>query len=509
MKGKLSTLHLFAGLLAPTILLFVMSCSILVGAPAMYPPTSVPVALASKDTLSPFVKATPASMGPAPAAMPSTDTFTSPPPSPTPMPPGQPYFGPITFGPGVAADGRVSNPTSQFPAGVQEVYAVWPYYNMGDGLRVTRRWYHDGVNWLTREEMWDYNQHGSNGIVTWVKVYDYFDGLTGGDYRLELYIGDRLQQTASFAVGYGPPGPTPYPPPTVSPGQREARVTASYLDIRQGPAAQSPSIWLAPYGTVVLVLGGPQWADNTPWYRVQVKGSQTVGWCDGNYLDFQWPEPSPGQPYFGPITFGPGVAADGRVSNPTSQFPAGVQEVYAVWPYYNMGDGLRVTRRWYHDGVNWLTREEMWDYNQHGSNGIVTWVKVYDYFDGLTGGDYRLELYIGDRLQQTASFAVGYGPPGPTPYPPYPAPTVSPGQGEARVIDGPLNVRQGPGTWYPVVRSIPYGAVVLVLEGPRWVDIHPWYRVQVKGGQTVGWCSGRYLHCPAWGGQSYNVTSCR
>lgn len=390
MKRQLPTRRLLAGLLALAVLLFVMGCSVF-RITAAYPPTPGPVAPASTDTLPPSVT-------PAP-----TDTFTPPPPTSPPIPQGTPHFGPITFA-GVAADGRVLNPGSQFPTGAREVYAMWDYHNMSACLTIKRVWHRDGVAWLTREERWDYTRHGREGTVTWVKIYDYSKkGLTSGDYRLETFIGDRKQGEASFSVGYRPAELTSTPPPA-PPVQIEARgIDGKNLDIRWGPGIQYPVKQSVPPGTVVRILEEQPCTDNTSWYQVQVQDSKVTGWCRSNDLDF-WPRQ---QPYLGPITFGSGVTAAGKVLTPTIQFPAGTQEVYAVWDYSDMSDGLLLRRLWYREGVNWLTHEERWDCTRHGRNGTVTWVKIYDYVKGLNSGHYRLEIYIGNSLQKTASFSVG------------------------------------------------------------------------------------------------------
>jgi hypothetical protein len=79
-----------------------------------------------------------------------------------------------------------------FPCGTREVYAVWEYSNMREGLMVRREWSYDGELWLVREEPWDFQKYGESGEVTDVFIYDYDNGLEPGSYNLDLYIDGNL-----------------------------------------------------------------------------------------------------------------------------------------------------------------------------------------------------------------------------------------------------------------------------------------------------------------------------
>jgi hypothetical protein len=75
-----------------------------------------------------------------------------------------------------------------FPARTRQIYAVWDYQNMREGLVVRRDWYYNDILWITREEPWDFSKYGANGTISDISVYELDAGLESGNYRLELYI---------------------------------------------------------------------------------------------------------------------------------------------------------------------------------------------------------------------------------------------------------------------------------------------------------------------------------
>lgn len=94
-----------------------------------------------------------------------------------------------------------ARPQQVFPAGTEEIFAVWEYRDMNAGDRVRRIWFRDEQIWLTREELWNANHYQNNGSVRDVSVYDNEgSGLDPGTYRLQLYVNDNLQQEGSFTV---------------------------------------------------------------------------------------------------------------------------------------------------------------------------------------------------------------------------------------------------------------------------------------------------------------------
>ncbi len=95
----------------------------------------------------------------------------------------------ILFAP--AADTALA--TRSFPAATKQVFALWKYRSMRQGLTVRREWYLNGELWLKREETWDFNQYGASGLVKNISIYDLDKGLPSGHYELKLYIDGQSQ----------------------------------------------------------------------------------------------------------------------------------------------------------------------------------------------------------------------------------------------------------------------------------------------------------------------------
>jgi len=94
-----------------------------------------------------------------------------------------------------------------FPAGTQEIYAMWDYQNMENGQVIRRVWLRDGSVWIDREESWDIEHYGSNGTVYDVSIYDKENGLLPGKYTLQLYINGvaQLMEGAGSTFEIAPP----------------------------------------------------------------------------------------------------------------------------------------------------------------------------------------------------------------------------------------------------------------------------------------------------------------
>jgi len=100
-----------------------------------------------------------------------------------------------------------------------------------------------------------------------------------------------------------------------------------------------------------------------------------------------------------PVFFGAYVALEQDSAPGRSAFPAGTKQVFGIWNYQNMQEGLTIKREWYLDGKLWLTREEPWDFARYGAFGIIRDISIYDFEVGLPSGIYQLRLYINDVIQ--------------------------------------------------------------------------------------------------------------
>lgn len=99
--------------------------------------------------------------------------------------------------------GNNSIPQVVFPAGTEEVFAIWNYANLSSEDVIRRVWMKNGAEWLVREESWDSALYGSDGVVNDVSIYDFEgSGLDSGLYHLIIYINEVHQVEASFEIRF-------------------------------------------------------------------------------------------------------------------------------------------------------------------------------------------------------------------------------------------------------------------------------------------------------------------
>ncbi len=113
--------------------------------------------------------------------------------------------------------------------------------------------------------------------------------------------------------------------------------------------------------------------------------------------------PTAGEPGFSNLHFTPYANGPAQTT-----FPAGIEQVYAVWNYSNMGVADVVKREWTLNGAAWQTREKTWDYFHYGPNGVVTDVSIYNFEGGgLQSGSYTITVYLNGEEQLTGAFTIG------------------------------------------------------------------------------------------------------
>lgn len=100
-----------------------------------------------------------------------------------------------------------------------------------------------------------------------------------------------------------------------------------------------------------------------------------------------------------PVFYGGYSAIDAAEASGQSSFPVGTKQIFVIWNYQNMREGLTVRREWYLDGQPWLTREEPWDFAKYGASGMIRDISIFDNEVGLDSGTYQLRMYI-DNIQQ-------------------------------------------------------------------------------------------------------------
>ena len=106
-----------------------------------------------------------------------------------------PSFGPIHF----CRDSECSSgQETLFPEGIKAIFFLFNYENMKPGMSYGRRWYVNDRLYLDYTCTWG-TDWPTEGIFL-KKVYDYDYSLAPGEWRIEIYIDGRLQETATFTV---------------------------------------------------------------------------------------------------------------------------------------------------------------------------------------------------------------------------------------------------------------------------------------------------------------------
>ncbi|MBI5879113.1 MAG: hypothetical protein HZB53_15810 [Chloroflexi bacterium] len=127
----------------------------------------------------------------------------------TPAAGGAAGFGKPRFAVGVLNDDTPIDVLDAFPQGTTVVYAVWDYSKMQDGQTWRREWQLNGKTQtdLVKETAWQ----GGNSGVWWVSLYNK-EGVSVGDWTLNLYVDNKLQQTSKFRVDASPSGQPNFTP---------------------------------------------------------------------------------------------------------------------------------------------------------------------------------------------------------------------------------------------------------------------------------------------------------
>ncbi len=172
--------------------------------------------------------------------------------------------------------------------------------------------------------------------------------------------------------------PTPTPTPTLSPtAPAPAVATASPTSVLT--PTPKPTSTASPSPTTIPLVGTPSSA-LTP-----IVGAAT---------------PLPGAT-FGEITLARGVTDDNEPKDPDTVFPAGIAQLYAFFDYQNLSDGVLWTQVWYRGEKEIGSESGLWEWGSYGT----AWIFLKP-IGGYSRGEYKVGLYIGDELKQTATFTV-------------------------------------------------------------------------------------------------------
>lgn len=292
--------------------------------------------------------------------------------------------------------------------------------NLEKGTKVKAKWFYgeefiDEYTYTTEESGSGYVGFHVTPEETWPI----------GDYKVEIYLEGELVETLAFSV---------VPPKGATPSQVKRAITCKAIDEEHRPL--EPSTTFAPTDVVHCSVNADLGLYSrlvAKWYfegQLQEDFITTLVMQENvsdTYIDF-YLEPQPqlaegeytvetyldgklakGVDFtverpefaFGPIIFAQGVTEDNQPINPTSAFPAGTTEIYALFDYLGMVDGMEWGMKWYLEGEEDLSKTQVWDAGESGT----FWLRYYNE-DGLTSGNCKLELYVQERLVQSGTFVV-------------------------------------------------------------------------------------------------------
>ena len=107
----------------------------------------------------------------------------------------EPYLSEITFCEDVTDDGECINPTNQFDAGTNTVWAFFTYEGMQDGMNWGRIWTQNDEPYIEAlDEIWEDGEYG------WLAFSISDDTPLTGDFTFSLLIDDEVIQEASFSI---------------------------------------------------------------------------------------------------------------------------------------------------------------------------------------------------------------------------------------------------------------------------------------------------------------------
>ncbi|MDQ3442432.1 MAG: SH3 domain-containing protein [Chloroflexota bacterium] len=208
------------------------------------------------------------------------------------------------------------------------------------------------------------------------------------------------------------------------------------INIRTSPSASSSVVTVLYTNETATVVDGPRAADGYVWYRLEAGPS--TGWGVSRYLGLGTADPAGNQAF----AIGDVVAVDTDGINLRST--PGVEGSRVAVLYTNeqatMVDGPRNA-----DGYDWIKLD---------TGSATGWAVAYLL-----------------RLEVNAGLTAG---------------------ATARVFDGELNLRDGPGTGNAVIGVLADGAYVDILDGPESANGYDWVRVN-SARFGSGWCVVDYL----------------
>lgn len=101
-------------------------------------------------------------------------------------------------------------PSDEFIA-PNEVFVQFEYANIPDGAALRRDWYFNNALFISREEPWDGDAFGRDGLRNDISIFDYESGLAFGVYQLDLFIDGVPQGNRTFVISPSAANTSPAP----------------------------------------------------------------------------------------------------------------------------------------------------------------------------------------------------------------------------------------------------------------------------------------------------------
>ena len=271
------------------------------------------------------------------------------------------------------------------------------------------------------------------------------DGSTGWIYKTHLI---KVESPEPPDNGNGNGNGNGEPPTTET---KWYKVTATTLNVREGPSTSYDDIGTLQQGEVVKAL---DYAVANSWIKIYRPSDELTGWSYAAYLEETSAPPDDGEP------------------PDTGEPPDDEAEWYRVTASaLNVRSGPSTSD----SKIGSLPFDTVVKALEKNADG--SWIKIYRESDGLTGWCFASYLELTDA--PTTPPDDGGTPP----------PVTEP-RNWYQVKATTLNVRTGPSTADEKIGSLSQGEIVVALEAN---DDKTWVRVQRFDG-LVGWCAVAYLN---------------
>lgn len=168
-------------------------------------------------------------------------------------PPADAVFSPLTFAQGLDSLYRPIREATLFDNPVGELFALFSYDRMVDGVQWTALWYRDGQLVYYETKPWD----GGTGGLGYSDWRPQPEEWLPGNYHVQIFIGQQLKTLGDFVVQGAPSTRTPTPTSTGT-----ATPTATITPTRTRIPTHTITPTRTPWPTGTPITPSPTW---TPW----------------------------------------------------------------------------------------------------------------------------------------------------------------------------------------------------------------------------------------------------